>query len=140
MDRGRRGAGTHGAVHVTMRPRSKAVIALALAGVASAAPRVPPPFASMTLEEGIDIVLLDGNHIQARVMPRDGGWYAVLEVPATRTDEAWTLSLLGEDDVLVHPGYFFGFPREAFLVVSLLPQLHLFSDAAQRIRQRVRTA
>ena len=29
-------------------------------------------------------------------------------------------TLLEKDDVLVHPGYFFDFPREAFLVVSLL--------------------
>jgi alanine-synthesizing transaminase len=49
-----------------------------------------------------------------------GGWSAVLRLPATRTDEEVALALLREHDVLVHPGYFFDFPRGTYLVVSLL--------------------
>jgi alanine-synthesizing transaminase len=49
-----------------------------------------------------------------------GGWYAVLRVPATLSEEERVLRLLEADDVLVHPGYFFDFPHEAFLVASLL--------------------
>jgi len=50
----------------------------------------------------------------------DGGWSAVLQVPAYRSEESLVLELLTEDHVLVHPGFFFDFEREAFLVVSLL--------------------
>jgi len=50
----------------------------------------------------------------------EGGWSAVLQVPAYRSEESLVLELLTEDHVLVHPGFFFDFEREAFLVVSLL--------------------
>jgi alanine-synthesizing transaminase len=55
------------------------------------------------------------------LLASEGGWYAVLQVPATLSEEEITLRLLEHHDVLVHPGYFFDFPREAFLVLSLLP-------------------
>ena len=50
----------------------------------------------------------------------EGGWNAVLRLPRTRSEESWVLSLLDEAGVLVHPGYFFDFPEEAFVTVSLL--------------------
>lgn len=50
----------------------------------------------------------------------DGGWCAVLQVPSVRSEEQLVLDLLERDGVLVHPGYFFDIPREAFVVVSLL--------------------
>ena len=53
---------------------------------------------------------------------RDAGWSAVMRVPATRSEEDLALELLERDGVLVHPGFFFDFPHEAFLVVSLLPE------------------
>ena len=57
----------------------------------------------------------------ATLLASEGGWYAVLQVPATLPEEDRVLRLLTEHGLLVHPGYFFDFPREAFLVVSLLP-------------------
>ena len=54
------------------------------------------------------------------VLQPAGGWSAVLHVPAVRSEEALALTLLEDDGVLVHPGYFFDFPREAFVVVSVL--------------------
>jgi aspartate/methionine/tyrosine aminotransferase len=62
----------------------------------------------------------------------EGGWSAVLEVPATMSDEALVLRIL-ETHVLVHPGYFFDFARGAFLVVSLLPRPEIFRDALARM-------
>jgi aspartate/methionine/tyrosine aminotransferase len=56
----------------------------------------------------------------ATLLEPEGGWYAVLRVPATLTEEERVLRLLDAHDVLVHPGYFFDFPHEAFLVASLL--------------------
>jgi alanine-synthesizing transaminase len=53
----------------------------------------------------------------------DGGWYAVLRIPALEPDERTVLALL-EQGVWVHPGYFFGMPVSGWLVVSLLaPEL-----------------
>ncbi len=49
----------------------------------------------------------------------EGGWYAVLRVPALEPDEQTVLELL-ERGVWVHPGYFFGMPESGWLVVSLL--------------------
>ena len=49
----------------------------------------------------------------------EGGWYAVLRIPALRPDEETVLALLNEG-VWVHPGYFFGMAASGWLVVSLL--------------------
>ena len=50
----------------------------------------------------------------------EGGWYAVLRVPAVQSDEELAIQLLDEQSVLVHPSHFYDFPDEGFLVVSLL--------------------
>jgi len=49
----------------------------------------------------------------------EGGWYAVLRIPALQPDEQTVLALL-ERGVWVHPGYFFGMAESGWLVVSLL--------------------
>ena len=63
----------------------------------------------------------------------EAGWSAVIQVPATEPEEQMVLRLLNERGVLVHPGYFFDFPHEAFLVVSLLPDETVFADGVSRI-------
>ena len=70
------------------------------------------------------------------VLHAEAGWYAVVQVPATRSEEALVIDLIERDGVLVHPGYFFDFPREAFLVVSLLPEPEGFAAAATRVLTR----
>lgn len=72
-----------------------------------------------------------------RLLTVEGGWYATLEIPRLRPEEDVVLRLLAEDDVLVHPGYFFDFAREAFLVVSLLPPPATFQTALTRLLARV---
>lgn len=67
------------------------------------------------------------------VLPVEGGWYAVLRVPAVKTDDAWALSLLDEADVLVQPGYYFDFDRAGHLVVSLLPEAVTFAEGTARL-------
>ena len=71
-----------------------------------------------------------------RVLRSEGGWYAVVQVPSTRSEEALVIELLRHDGVYVHPGYFFDFPREAFLVLSLLPPADVFAAAATRVLAR----
>jgi aspartate/methionine/tyrosine aminotransferase len=69
----------------------------------------------------------------ATLLPPEGGWSAVLRIPATVGEEERVLSLLEHEDVLVHPGYFFDFPHEAFLVASLLPRPDEFQEAVSRL-------
>jgi aspartate/methionine/tyrosine aminotransferase len=67
-----------------------------------------------------------------RVLQVEGGWYATLRVPSTRSEEAWTLELL-RGGVLVQPGFFFDFETEAYLVVSLLTEPDVFSHGVRYI-------
>ena len=71
--------------------------------------------------------------------PAHGGWMQVLRVPRTRGDEAWALDLLRRG-VLVHPGYFYDFADDGYLVVSLLPEPAAFAEAMTRVAECVRTA
>ncbi len=73
-------------------------------------------------------------------LPAEGGWYAVIQVPAMQSEESLVLQLLEHDRVLVHPGYFFDFPREAYLVLSLLPPAEVFDRAVSRVLDRVEAA
>ncbi len=66
------------------------------------------------------------------VLRVEGGWCATVRVPSTKPEETLVLELLAAEHVLVHPGYFFDFPHEAFIVVSLLPEPATFSDAFER--------
>jgi alanine-synthesizing transaminase len=65
---------------------------------------------------------------------RDGGWYAVLRAPVTGSDEDLAIKLLESCGVLVHPGHFFDFPGEGFLVVSLIPREAEFQQGMRRLR------
>ena len=79
------------------------------------------------------LVRLVRNHPAADLVPAEGGWYAVMRVPATDSEERLTLDLLERAHVLVYPGYFFDFQKDAFLVISLLPEPYLFESAARRV-------
>ncbi len=75
---------------------------------------------------------------ETTVSPLSAGWSAVLRLPAVESEEELVLRLLEQEDLLVHPGYFFDFPREAFLVVSLLPPEERFREGAARLARSVR--
>ncbi|MEO8797127.1 MAG: pyridoxal phosphate-dependent aminotransferase, partial [Polyangiaceae bacterium] len=62
----------------------------------------------------------------------DGGWYATLRLPRTKTEEEWVLELLAEG-VLVHPGAFFDFESEAYVVVSLLTPEPALAEGVARL-------
>jgi alanine-synthesizing transaminase len=63
----------------------------------------------------------------------DGGWYAVLRVPVTQSDEDLAVALLREHSVLVHPGHFYDFPSDGHLVLSLIAEPRGFSEGISRI-------
>jgi len=79
-----------------------------------------------------------GDVPSCRVLHADGGWYAVLQVPSLQTEEDLVVDLLESSGVLVHPGYFFDFPSESFLVVSLLVPEPAFERAARTLLGRFR--
>lgn len=66
----------------------------------------------------------------------EAGWSAVLHVPRYRSEESLVLELLTHDHVLVHPGFFFDFDREAFVVVSLLVPPDEFEEGIARVLAR----
>jgi alanine-synthesizing transaminase len=74
-----------------------------------------------------------GSGSPATLYEPEGGWSAVLRVPATSSEEERALRLLETHGVLVHPGYFFDFPSEAFLVVSLLTPPAEFREGIARV-------
>lgn len=76
----------------------------------------------------------------ATVLPADGGWSAVVRVPATRSEEILAVELAERDAVAVHPGYFFDFPHEAFLIVSLLPEPAVFARGVRLVQDRIDAA
>ncbi len=65
----------------------------------------------------------------------EGGWYAVLRVPVTQTDEELAVELLRKKSVLVHPGHFYDFPADGYLVLSLIAPEEEFAEGARRILQ-----
>jgi alanine-synthesizing transaminase len=67
------------------------------------------------------------------VLDVEGGWYATLRLPRTETEEAWSLLFLEEEGVYVHPGHFFDFAEEAYVVVSLLTPAATFQEGALRL-------
>src|SRR5579884_368756 len=62
-----------------------------------------------------------------------GGWYAVLRVPVPRSDEEVAISLVKEQSVFVHPGHFYDFPSDGYLVLSLLTPMAEFQEGVMRI-------
>jgi aspartate/methionine/tyrosine aminotransferase len=72
-------------------------------------------------------------HPACELLRVEGGWSAVIRVPAIRSEEALVLDLLRRERILVHPGFFFDFRHEAFIVVSLLPRPDMFEDALGRV-------
>ena len=73
------------------------------------------------------------------VLDVEGGWYATLELPRTRTEEDWCLELLGRHHVLAQPGFFYDFESEAFLVLRLLTRTEAFQEGVRRLLEQART-
>jgi alanine-synthesizing transaminase len=62
-----------------------------------------------------------------------GGWYAIVRVPVKGTDEDLAIRLLKEKSVLVHPGHFYDFPADGYLVVSLITPPGIFRQGIARV-------
>jgi aspartate/methionine/tyrosine aminotransferase len=64
---------------------------------------------------------------------------AIVDVPRIQPEEDWAVFLLSRHGILVQPGFFYDFDREAFLVLSLLPHPSEFDEAAARFAAAMRT-
>lgn len=71
----------------------------------------------------------------ARALPVEGGWYAVIRLPGTRSEDEWVVELLEKYGVLAHPGYFYDFESGPFVVVSLLAAPEAFAQAISALHQ-----
>jgi aspartate/methionine/tyrosine aminotransferase len=69
----------------------------------------------------------------------EGGWYAIVRVPVTGSDENLTIALLQEKGVLVQPGHFYDFSAEGHLVISLITPVDTFRSGMTRILEYVAT-
>ena len=62
----------------------------------------------------------------------EGGWYAVLRAPVTRSDEDLAIELLDCEGVLVQPGHFYDFAAEGYAIISLITPPDVFSEGIRR--------
>jgi len=63
----------------------------------------------------------------------EGGWYAVLRVPVTQSDEDLAIEILRQRSVLVHPGHFYDFPSDGYLILSLITPPENFRQGIARV-------
>jgi len=83
-----------------------------------------------------NLAALDGMLRESKSLTRlgrEGGWYAILRVPVTASDDDLAVALLERCSVLVHPGHFFNFPRDGFLVLSLISPQNEFREGVRRL-------
>jgi len=63
----------------------------------------------------------------------DAGWNVIVRVPAAGSDEELALALLAQHGVLVHPGHFYDFPQDGYLVLSLIVPEKDFAEGTHRL-------
>jgi alanine-synthesizing transaminase len=83
-----------------------------------------------------NLAALDARLAQQKSCARlevQAGWYAVLRIPATRSDEDLALLLLEIKGVYAHPGHFYDFPTDGFLVVSLITPEEDFAEGVEQL-------
>ncbi len=63
----------------------------------------------------------------------EGGWYVVLRVPAVESDEDLAIRLLRHANVSLHPGHFYDYPGDGYLVLSLITEPAVFREGIARL-------
>ena len=81
--------------------------------------------------EELDRQLADATAVSR--LEIQGGWYAVLRVPALMSGDELAIRLMERERVVVHPGHFYGFDGDGWIVLSLLPPRVEFSEGATRL-------
>jgi aspartate/methionine/tyrosine aminotransferase len=79
--------------------------------------------------------ILEGS--AAHVLHAEGGWSAIIQLPAVCTEDIWVARLLNEHGIIVQPGYFFDLDSAAHVVVSLITPPEIFDEAVQKLKHAV---
>jgi aspartate/methionine/tyrosine aminotransferase len=85
---------------------------------------------------GENLAVLDRQLARSPAVSRlevQGGWYAILRVPALMSGDALAIRFMEQERLVVHPGYFYGFEGDGWIVLSLLPPLAEFSEGIERL-------
>jgi alanine-synthesizing transaminase len=107
-------------------------VQVALPELLRIAPRIRKAISRRTRENLAALQRVIAGRSELQLLPVEGGWSAVIRVPQTRSDEELALDFL-DRGVIVHPGYFFDFPRDGWFVVSLLTPPDIFREGLRRI-------
>src|SRR5215210_632812 len=105
----------------------------ALPGILELAPRIRSAILDRLRSNLAVLRAAVAGHPGIELLEPAGGWSAMLRVSDPRSDEELALELLDRAGVLVHPGYFFDFATDDFLVVSLLPEPADFAKGIRRL-------
>jgi alanine-synthesizing transaminase len=73
------------------------------------------------------------KHSSIKRLDVEGGWYAVLRVPVTQSDEELAIEIMQKCAVLVHPGHFYDFPSDGYLILSLITPPGEFREGIRRV-------
>lgn len=77
------------------------------------------------------------KHPSVKRLDVEGGWYAVLRVPVTQSDEELAIEIMNKCSVLVHPGHFYDFPADGYLIVSLITPAGEFREGIRRVLETI---
>jgi aspartate/methionine/tyrosine aminotransferase len=108
-------------------------VQVALPELLAIAPRIREAIRARTSSNLAALRTTIANDPAATVLPVEGGWSAVIRVPRIESDEALALRLIEEHGIVVHPGYFFDFDADGYIVVSLLTEPEIFNEGIRRI-------
>ena len=105
----------------------------ALAGVLELAPRIRAAILGRVRGNLAVLRAALAGVPAVELLEPEGGWAAVIRFSHSGADEELVLDLLDRAGVLVHPGYFFDFATDDFLVLSLLPEPGRFAEGVRRL-------
>jgi aspartate/methionine/tyrosine aminotransferase len=108
-------------------------VQVALPELLAIAPRIRDAIQKRTSANLAALQAAIANYAAATVLPVEGGWSAVIRLPRIESDEAFALRLIEEHGVVIHPGYFFDFDADGYIVVSLLTETQIFNEGIARI-------
>jgi alanine-synthesizing transaminase len=92
-----------------------------------------PQLSQRIRENRASLQKLISSQPACELLDADAGWYAVLRVPARGSDEDVVIDLLQKQNVVVHPGHFYDFPKDGFLVLSLITPTEIFHEGISRV-------
>jgi aspartate/methionine/tyrosine aminotransferase len=92
-----------------------------------------PQLSQRIRENRTSLQKLISSQPACELLDADAGWYAVLRVPARGSDEDLVIDLLQKQNVVVHPGHFYDFPKDGFLVLSLITPKEIFHEGISRV-------